>query len=138
MFTGRLDVAPFACVFFLLVIFLVLLSHLAPVPGIPVMLPEAQLPDDVPGPDGVVVILDAEGRLYFNQQITTAGRLSQELSRRLKAAGGPLPLVLQAGAGVRLQDLVSFYALCRQVGIHQVKLQTRPAPLSGGRPASLR
>ena len=132
MFAGRLDVAPLAGVFFLLVIFLLLLTHLAPVPGVTVKLPEAGLPEGAVGPDWLVVVMDDEGRLYFNQQITTAARLQEDLVRRLKAADTRLPLVLQAGASVRLQALVSFYALCRQIGIEEVKLQTRPPALTPG------
>ena len=134
MFAGRLDAAPFIGVFFLLVIFLVLLTHLAPVPGVTVKLPEAGLPEGAVGPDWLVVVMDDAGRLYFNQQITTEARLIEDLVRRLKAADAPVPLVLQAGAGVRLQDLVSFYALCRQAGIEDVKLQTRPPTLTVGGP----
>jgi len=137
MFTGRLDVAPFACVFFLVLIFLLLLTHLAPVPGVSVTLPEASLPEAGVGPDWVVVVMDDEGRLYFDQQITTEERLREDLGRRLKAGRPAGPLVLQAGARVRLQDVVRFYALCRQAGIEEVKLQTRPPAFRAGRAASV-
>ncbi|MCZ7637180.1 MAG: biopolymer transporter ExbD [Verrucomicrobia bacterium] len=133
MFAGRLDVAPFASVFFLLLIFLLLMTHLAPVPGVPVDLPDAELPDAVAGPDWLVVVMDGAGRTYFNQQIITDERLREELTARLQSAGTALPLVLQADAGVPLEDLVRFYALCRSAGIGKVKLQTR-APLHASRP----
>jgi biopolymer transport protein ExbD len=132
MFAGRLDVAPFAGVFFLLVILLLLLTHLAPVPGVTVRLPEANLPDGAIGPDWLVVVMDAEGRLYFNQQITTGARLRDDLAGRLRTADAPVPVVLQAAASARLEDLISFYALCRQAGIEDVKLQTRSDPLTPG------
>jgi biopolymer transport protein ExbD len=135
MFAGRLDVAPFACVFFLLLIFLLLVTHLAPVPGVPVELPDAELPDAAMGPDWLVVVMDGAGRTYFNQQIITDDRLREELAARLLSAGVPMPLVLQADAGVPLEDLVRFYALCRSVGLGKVKLQTR-APLHAARPSS--
>lgn len=136
MFAGRLDVAPFVCVFFLLLIFLLLLTHLAPVPGVAVKLPEAGLPEAALGPDGLVVVMDDEGRLYFNQQLKTETRLREELAQRARVGNARLPLVLQAGANVRLQALVSFYALCRQAGIEEVKLQTRPPTLSAAAPGS--
>lgn len=137
MFAGRLDAAPFVGVFFLLVMFLLLLTHLAPVPGVAVKLPEAGLPERAVGPDWLVVVMDDAGRLYFNQQITTEARLREDLVGKLKGADAPGTVVLQAGASVRLQDVVSFYSLCRQAGIEDVKLQTRPPALTGGRPATV-
>lgn len=132
MFTGRLDVAPFACVFFLLLIFLLFLTHLVPVPGVGVRLPETSVLEVGSAPDWLVVVMDDEGRLYFNQQITSEERLREDLTRRVK--GGPPPglLVLQAGARVRLQDLVRFYALCRQAGVEEIKLQTRQPVFGSG------
>lgn len=125
MFTGRLDVAPFACLFFLLVIFLVLLTHLAPVPGVTVSLPEARLTEVAVGPDWLVVVMDDGGRLYFSQQLVSPDRLREELRRQLTTPEAPRRLVLQASAEVELQKLVSFYALCREAGVEEVKLQTR-------------
>lgn len=135
MFAGRLDVAPFACVFFLLLIFLLLLTHLAPVPGVAVRVPEAERTDVAGAPDWLVVVMDSAGRVYFSQQLTTDERLLGELTAMRRRAGAPMPLVLQADAGVRLQDLVRFYALCRAAGIVNVKLQTR-SPFSGPRPVA--
>ena len=62
------DVAPFAVVFFLLVIFLAL-AALLPTPGLSLRLP---VTDDAPGHDlpgtdqpSVAVALDADGRLFL-------------------------------------------------------------------------
>ena len=71
---STLDVAPFAVVFFLLIIFLALAAFL-PTPGLSLRLPPAS---DLPGTDKptVSVAIDAEGRLFFaNQIVTTYGQL---------------------------------------------------------------
>jgi biopolymer transport protein ExbD len=134
MFTGRLDVAPFACVFFLLVIFLLLLTHLAPLPGVPVTLPESETLEIPLGPDWLVVVVDDQGRFYFEQQMTSEVRLQADLVAKLRQAGAALPLVVQADAGVPLRDLVRLYGVCRRAGIASVKLQTRPPALAPASP----
>ena len=70
---STLDVAPFAVVFFLLVIFLTL-AALLPTPGLSLRLPAAS---DLPGTDKptVAVAVDADGRLFFANQIVTGERV---------------------------------------------------------------
>ena len=74
------EVAPFAAVFFLLVIFL-LLGALLPAPGIPLRLIAAA--EELPGVDEptVAVAVDDGGRLYFaNQMVTNEMQLIRNLS----------------------------------------------------------
>lgn len=130
-FSGQLDVAAFACVFFLLVIFLVLLTHLAPVPGVRIDLPEAALTEPPSGVDWLVVVADKEGRLFFNQQVISeadlAGALADALAARTTGGTSNVELVLQADTEVSLGQLARFYALSRQAGLTRLKLQTRPS-----------
>jgi biopolymer transport protein ExbD len=128
-FSGQVDVAPSACVFFLLVIFLLLMTHLAPAPGVRIELPEARLPDPASGVDWLVVVVDREGKLYFNQQVISEESLGRELGARTSMASSPLELVLQADTALRLGQMARVFALSRRAGITNLKFQTRPADL---------
>ena len=96
---SQFDVAPFAAVFFLLVIFL-MLAALLPTPGIPVQLPvtDSSPGQDLPGTDRptVSVAVDANGRFYFASQIVTEAELKACLSAAVIKSREPLTLVIQA------------------------------------------
>ncbi|HEV2434538.1 MAG TPA: biopolymer transporter ExbD [Verrucomicrobiae bacterium] len=121
---STLDVAPFAVVFFLLVIFLTL-AVLLPTPGLTLRLPVAS---DLPGTDKptVAVAIDAEGRLFFANQIVTENELKTHLFAALKDAHEPLTLIVQADQAVTYGQLVHLTMLARDVGIHDVLLATLP------------
>lgn len=133
-FTGTADFAPVGSVFFLVLMFLLLQSHLAPVPGVPVEL--AMVESDLPafGPDCQVVVVDREGRLFYRQQLITDAALVRQLSDFTTRSSDQALLVIQADRSLRLERLAEVYALCRQAGITRLKLQTRPAV---GQPVSL-
>ena len=89
IFRGRLDAAPYATVFFLLAMFL-LLSSLLYTPGVHIQLPVA---GDLPGTDKptVAVAIAANGWLYYQNQLIEEPKLKQRLSqaaRESKAMGG--------------------------------------------------
>ena len=121
------DVAPFAAVFFLLVIFL-MLGALMPVPGIGLSL---QLPvaDNLPGTDRpiVAIAVDARNQLYFANQIINekdlAGRLREAVA---KNSPGPLTLVIHADKAVSYEELVRLTLLARDAGIQNALLATLP------------
>jgi biopolymer transport protein ExbD len=119
-----LDVAPFAAVFFLLVIFL-LLGALLPTPGIPLQLPVAS---DLPGTDqpGVAVAVDAGGRYYFANQIVGEAQLKSELSAAVKNFRAPLTLIIHADKSVTYDQLVHLTLLARDAGIQNALLATLP------------
>ncbi len=121
---STLDVAPFAVVFFLLVIFLTL-AVLLPTPGLSLRLPVAS---DLPGTDKptVTVAIDAGGRLFFANQIVTENELKSHLYAALKDAHEPLTLVVQADQAVTYGQLVHLTLLARDAGIHDVLLATLP------------
>ena len=68
---NQFDVAPFAAVFFALLIFL-LLAALLPVPGLRMNLTPPTA-GDLPGVDRptLAIAVDAQNRLYFENQIVT-------------------------------------------------------------------
>jgi biopolymer transport protein ExbD len=118
------DAAPFAVVFFLLIIFLTL-AALLPTPGLSLHLPVA---GDLPGTDQptVTVAVDAEGRLFFANQIVTEIDLKSHLSDAVKKSHEPLTLVVQADRAVTYDQLVHMTLLAREAGIHDVLLATLP------------
>jgi len=126
---STLDVAPFAVVFFLLVIFLTL-AALLPTPGLSLRLPVA---GDLPGTDKptVAVAIDAEGRLFFANQIVTENELKSHLNAAMKDSREPLTLVVQADRAVTYGQLVHLTMLAREAGIHDVLLATLPRGVNG-------
>jgi biopolymer transport protein ExbD len=118
------DVAPFAAVFFLLVIFL-MVAALLPTPGIPLQLPVA---GDLPGTDkpNVSVAVDAGGRFYFANQIVSEAQLKSNLSAAAKKSREPLTLVIHADKTVTYEQLVRLTLLARDAGIQNALLATLP------------
>ncbi|HLX94781.1 MAG TPA: biopolymer transporter ExbD [Verrucomicrobiae bacterium] len=118
------DVAPFAIVFFLLVIFLALAAFL-PTPGLSLHLPVA---GDLPGTDKptVAVAIDADGRLFFANQIVTESELKSHLLDAAKKSHEPLTLIVQADQAVTYGQLVQLTLLARDAGMRDVLLATLP------------
>jgi biopolymer transport protein ExbD len=118
------DFAPFAAVFFLLVIFL-LLAALLPTPGLPLRLPVA---GDLPGVDKptVAVAIDAGGRFYFANQIVNESQLKAGLRAAVSNSRSPLTLVIHADRTVTYEQLIRLTLLARDAGIQNALLATLP------------
>lgn len=128
IFRGQLDAAPFAAVFFLLVI-LVMLSSLVYTPGISLELPVAE---GLPGTDrpSVAVAIDKGGRLYFENQAIGEAEFTNRLRQAVLASPEPLTLILQADRAVSTEKLVQLTVLARAAGITNGLLATLPRPLA--------
>ena len=128
IFRGQLDAAPFAAVFFLLVI-LLLLGSLVYTPGVRLELPVA---DDLPGTGKptVAVAIDANGRWYFENEVIEEDRLRRRLIQLVQASAEPPTLIVQADKAVTTEMLVRLSMLARGVGITNGLLATLPRPLS--------
>ncbi len=128
IFRGQLDAAPFAIVFFLLVIFM-LLSSLVYTPGVRLKLPVA---DDLPGSDKpmIAVAIDANGRFYFENQVIEESGLRERLREAARTTPG-LALLVQADESVTQKKLLGLAMLARQAGISESWLATLPRPLAG-------
>jgi biopolymer transport protein ExbD len=124
VFRGSLDFTPYAAVFFLLVLF-VMLSSLVHTPGVRLELPVAE---DLPGIDkpSVTVAMDAAGRLYFQNQLVEPDALRSQLSVLAKKAARPITLVVQADKTVTYDNLIQLAMLAREAGIHDTLLATLP------------
>ncbi len=125
IFRGQLDVAAFAGVFFILLIFVVLQSQLVFTPGVPIRLPEAEELPGVLGPT-VIVAMDASGQCYFDNQLTSERFLQQSLAEAVQASRGPLTLVIQADKDVTREKIDRLGLLARRAGIKDAVLATRP------------
>ena len=125
IFRGRLDVAPFAAVFFLLVIFLLLHSELVFIPGVPIQLPEGF---NLPGTTNptVVVAVDESGQFYFENQVIGQDRLKERLQSAVGETRQPLTLVVRADKKVALKELMPLWVLARSAGIKEIIQATRP------------
>ena len=136
IFRGQLDVAAFAGVLFILLIFVLLRSQLVFTPGVPIRLPEA---GDLPGVIGrtVVVAVDASGQYYFNNQITQERSLQTQLNFEVLSSREPLILVVQADKDVTHERLERLGLIARSAGIKEAVLATRPATLSTNLPPQL-
>ena len=128
---SRFDVAPFAAVFFCLLIFL-LLAALLPVPGLRMSL-QPPTANDLPGVDRPVVAMavDSQNRLYYENEMITERQLATRL--RAAAAHGPLTLIIHADKSVSYDELAHLALLARQpdaantnLGITQIVLATLP------------
>ncbi|MGH8022574.1 MAG: ExbD/TolR family protein [Limisphaerales bacterium] len=124
------DVAPFAAVFFLLVIFL-LLSAFLPPPGLSLKLPQfdvTSLAGDLPGSDKptVSVAIDSSDRLFFANQMVTEYQFKADLRHAVSASKTPLTLVIQADQSVTYGTLVRIALLARDAGITDAFLATHP------------
>ena len=128
-FRGQLDAAPFAGVFFCLLLFVVL-GMLVYTPGVRLQLPEAE---GLPGTDQrtVTVALDAGGQLYFENQIIDRNALKTRLEAAVKKSREPLTLVVQADKAVSYDRLMGVALLARSAGIKDALLAVLPRTFDG-------
>ncbi len=126
IFRGRLDAAPLAAVFFLLVIFLMLAS-LVYTPGVKLELPMAE---GLPGTDRptIAVAIDSNGRLYFENQMVAESELTNSLRKAVSESPVPLTLLVQADRKVTTDMLVHLTLLAHDSGITNGLLATLPRP----------
>ncbi len=128
IFRGQLDAAPFAGVFFLVLIFLTFNSQLVFTPGVRIELPQA---DGLPGTANptAVVAVDRSGQFYFENQIIAEPELKQRLrgmADKAKLRNAQLTLVVLADKAVPNDTLVRLAEIAQQSGIKELVQATRP------------
>ena len=116
IFRGQLDVAPFAGVFFLLAIFLLLHSSLVLPTGVQLQLPDS---GDWPAADAatITVAIDANELLYFENQVISEKNLRTRLGELRRQANEPLTLIVLADKGVSLDTFMRLQRLAHAAGI---------------------
>ena len=136
IFRGQLDAAPFAGVFFLVLIFITFNSQLVFTPGVRVELPVA---DGLPGTANptLSVVVDRSGQFYFENQVITEADLKGRLrtaADKAKSRGAQLTLVVLADMLTPNAVLFQLGELAREAGIRELLQATRPritpAPLN--------
>jgi biopolymer transport protein ExbD len=125
IFRGQLDAAPFAGVFFLLALLLLMTSRLAFTPSVRIDLPV--IGRDLPGIANsiAVVALDADGQMYFQNQVMTEPELLQRLRQAVQQSREPLTLVIQADGRARLESVEPLLAAAPELGFKDVSFLTR-------------
>jgi len=124
---SQFDVAPFAAVFFALLI-LMMLAKLLPVPGLQTSLtpPAASDLAGVEGPT-IAIALDNQGRLFFENKIVNERALVASLKTAAGTAPQPLTLVIHADRTTSFDQLTRLALLARDAGITNALLATLPA-----------
>src|ERR1043165_9380664 len=128
IFRGQLDVAPFAAVFFLLVIFL-LLASLLYTPGVRLELPTG---GELPGVEGdtISVAIDSSGRMYYENQWIEENELRLRLRKAVNRSASPPTLIVHMDKKVTFDQQLHLGLLARDAGISHTVLATLPNPLS--------
>ncbi|MEA3329020.1 MAG: biopolymer transporter ExbD [Candidatus Omnitrophota bacterium] len=119
---GRLDIAPLVDVIFLLIIFFMLTSTFVLQPVIKVKLPKAVTSEALEGKN-LVIEITAEGKIYFDNKVISLSKLKEELAN---IADGDKPLLIKADEKASLGKVVEVWDLCRDIGISQVSIATKP------------
>src|SRR5262249_51931838 len=127
---SQFDGAPFAAVFFLVLIFL-LLGALMPVPGLHMQLnPPAA--DNLPGVDGrtIAMAVDSSNRCFIENRLVNERQLKTSLQTAVASAGtnAPLTLIIHADRAVSYEQLTHLALVAREksIGITNVLLATLP------------
>jgi len=130
IFRGQLDAAPFAAVFFLLVIFLTV-GSLVYTPGVLLQLPSA---GDLPGLDrpNREVAIDGNGKMYYENQRIEEKQLRDRLRQAARESAEPLTLVVLMDKAVSYDMLMRLALLGRDAGITQYWLATLPRAVASG------
>ncbi|MFA6546392.1 MAG: biopolymer transporter ExbD [Limisphaerales bacterium] len=129
IFKGRLDAAPFAGVFFLVLIFITFNSQLVFTPGVRIELPQAD--GRLPGTTNptIAVAVDRSGQFYFENQVIAEAELKQRFraaAERAKGHRAQLTLVVLADKLTPNEVLFHLGEIARDSGINELLQATRP------------
>lgn len=140
IFRGQLDAAPFAGVFFLVLIFITFNSQLVFTPGIRVELPSASGLAGTTNPTTIVVVAPS-GQLYYKNQVISEAELKQRLRAAADMARSNrerLTLVVMADKLTPNEVTFRLAELAREAGITELLQAARPPlapqPVSPGHP----
>jgi len=133
IFRGQLDAAPFAGVFFVFVILILMSSRMVFTPGVRIELPSVAR--DLPGTANpiVVVALDADGQFHYENQALPMGKsLLLRLRSAVQRSKDPLTLLIHADRNARLEGVVQLWAAAPELGFANAWVTTRSAGASPG------
>lgn len=125
IFRGQLDAAPFATVFFLLVLFVILGRHLYP-SGVRLELPSAGNLD-LPGADQPTIpVAVTTNAIYFDDERVTDIDFSNKLTAARQKISQPTTLIVEADKDVTYDRLVHIAIIASGAGIQNLSLATFP------------
>src|ERR1051325_4175490 len=124
---SQLDVAPFAAVFFLLTIFMIL-GALVPTPGLPLRLPEGDGLSGLDKPSVAVAALHS-GRYFFANKMVEETELRWRLREAIQRSPD-LTLIVMADQAVPYNRFFRLTLLAREAGFHDAHLATLPRPFN--------
>lgn len=135
IFRGQWDVAPFAGVFFLILIMIVVCSPLVFQPGVSIELPLGDASSELEGPR-LVVAIDQAGIVYYRNQAIDDLELRAQLASDARRIDEEATLVVMADARAAYEVILRVARLGREAGLKQAFLSTRTAmpPISVGEP----
>jgi biopolymer transport protein ExbD len=127
----NVDLTPLIDVVFQLVIFFMISSTFKTAPGIELILPDSGSATTITVTELTIVAVSAE-EVYVNKVLTTVAGAEAVVKSELEGRSvGEVQAVLEAGATVPYQTVVSLLDALRRNGIDAVGLATsrqRPAP----------
>jgi biopolymer transport protein ExbD len=127
----NVDLTPLIDVVFQLVIFFMISSTFKTAPGIELILPDSGSATTITVTELTIVAVSAE-EVYVNKVLTTVAGAEAVVKSELEGRSvGEVQAVLEAGATVPYQTVVSLLDALRKNGIDAVGLATsrqRPAP----------
>ena len=129
IFKGQLDAAPFAGVFFLVLIFITFNSQLVFTPGVRIELPQADGLAGTSNPTARVYV-DGSGQFYFENQVIDAEHLQQRLHASVAKAReqrAELTLIVLADKLTPNEHLFRLGELARTAGIKELLQAVRPS-----------
>jgi biopolymer transport protein ExbD len=121
---GQFELAPYLCVVFVLLFFMLFGGYLVLPVGTRLELPAGGTRIGTwTGDPFLVVAVDAGEQCYFeNQIVPDLGVLKARLSARAGAPKGPRKLYLQADRSVRYERLQELAGLAREAGLSEIVL----------------
>ncbi|MEE0132560.1 MAG: biopolymer transporter ExbD [Treponema sp.] len=120
-----LDMIPMIDIVFQLILFFLVSTTFALLPGITVQLPESSTAEGAET-RGLIITLSAEGGIWFNDQQVTMEELNQALAQFDTEAvpREQYPIQLEADALVTNGTIVQLFDLLRKNGFSAVNLRT--------------
>lgn len=115
-------IAPVAVVFLLLT-FVIFRSDFAPIPGVIILLPQAESVTYHGGADSMLVVVDKQGRYFFRHQIVDKKTLISRLQRTRDITSPNSPLIVRADHSLELGTLTRIHDICRLAGISNLVLE---------------
>lgn len=115
---GRLDFAPFASVFFLLVIFLVFSPLLIPFPGVKMQQPQSVRPN-LPQLEAAIA---EGGQIHFKSQLIRLEEFREKLARAVAQSERPPSLIVLMDKKAGYETFSQVYQIALEEGVGQVFL----------------